>query len=314
MTTTIDVATDIRARVDGLDWKRLENELDNTGHAVTVPVLTEDECGELSDLFDGGRFRSTIDMARYRFGDGRYRYFDHPLPDTIAALRASFYRHLAPIANHWTELLRGDGPKFPLEHEELLRRCHAAGQTRSTPLILRYGPETGTRSTRTSTATCSSRSRCSRSCRVPARTSKADSSSCSSSAPAPRAGRTCSSRRGAVRNLPDCNPPEPRQERLPPRRHAPRRVHGDPRTAHRARDHLSRRYLRSINSPSRSATGIGSTTSSCTGASGSRFRNPSRAQLPSRRWTSGAAVSVDSPLNGLASPSSHGPVSVSPSD
>ena len=140
MTTTIDVATDIRARVDRLEWGRLQIDLDDKGHAVTVPVLSEDECDELSDLFDGGRFRSTVDMARYRFGDGRYRYFDHPLPDTIAALRESFYRHLAPIANRWAELLRGDTPTFPLEHDELLRRCHAAGQTRPTPLILRYGP------------------------------------------------------------------------------------------------------------------------------------------------------------------------------
>jgi uncharacterized protein len=122
MTTTIDTATDIRARVDALDWIRLRAELDDKGHAVTVPVLDEDECEALSDLFDSGRFRSTIEMARYRFGDGRYRYFDHPLPDTIAALRASFYRHLAPIANDWAELLRGDGPTFPLEHDELLRR------------------------------------------------------------------------------------------------------------------------------------------------------------------------------------------------
>jgi len=140
MTTTIDVATEIRARVDRLEWGRLQIDLDDKGHAVTVPVLSEDECDELSDLFVGGRFRSTVDMARYRFGDGRYRYFDHPLPDTIAALRESFYRHLAPIANRWAELLRGDTPTFPLEHDELLRRCHAAGQTRPTPLILRYGP------------------------------------------------------------------------------------------------------------------------------------------------------------------------------
>lgn len=139
MTTTTDVATDIRERVDALDWERLRRELDDRGHAITVPLLSEDECNELSDLFDGGRFRSTIEMARYRFGDGRYRYFDHPLPDTIAALRTSFYRHLAPIANHWAELLGGNGPTFPLEHEELLRRCHAAGQLRPTPLILRYG-------------------------------------------------------------------------------------------------------------------------------------------------------------------------------
>ena len=85
MTTTIDVATDIRERVDALDWECLRAELDDRGHAVTVPLLTEDECDELSDLFDIGRFRSTIEMARYRFGDGRYRYFDHPLPETIAA-------------------------------------------------------------------------------------------------------------------------------------------------------------------------------------------------------------------------------------
>jgi hypothetical protein len=139
MATIVDVAADIRARVDALDWARLRAELDAVGHAVTVPVLTEDECDELSDLFDSGRFRSTIEMARYRFGDGRYRYFDHPLPDTIAALRASFYPHLAPIANRWADLLSGEHPTFPLEHEELLTRCHAAGQNRPTPLILRYG-------------------------------------------------------------------------------------------------------------------------------------------------------------------------------
>ena len=92
-----------------------------------------------SDLFDGGRFRSTIDMARYRFGDGRYRYFDHPLPEAIAELRTSFYRHLAPIANAWSGLLGGAADAFPPEHAELLERCRAAGQERPTPLILRYG-------------------------------------------------------------------------------------------------------------------------------------------------------------------------------
>ena len=92
----------------------------------------------MEDLFEAGEFRSTIDMARHRFGDGRYRYFDHPLPESIAELRGSFYRHLAPIANDWSELLSGDNPTFPLEHEELLERCRAAGQTRPTPLMLRY--------------------------------------------------------------------------------------------------------------------------------------------------------------------------------
>jgi hypothetical protein len=79
-------------------------------------------------------------MARHRFGDGRYRYFDRPLPAAIGELRAAFYGHLAPVANDWAALLRGDGETFPLAHEELLERCAAAGQTRPTPLILRYGP------------------------------------------------------------------------------------------------------------------------------------------------------------------------------
>lgn len=129
----------ITERVDGLDWDELRERLDEDGHAVTPPLLDRAETGELAALFDGGRFRSTIDMARHRFGEGRYRYFDHPLPDTIAELRSSFYRHLAPVANDWAELLRGENRTFPLEHEALLEQCRAAGQERPTPLILRYG-------------------------------------------------------------------------------------------------------------------------------------------------------------------------------
>jgi uncharacterized protein len=139
MSTPILATASVRERVDALDWVALREQLDRQGHAITVPLLDADECTALSDLFDGGRFRSTIDMARHRFGDGRYRYFDHPLPDTIAALRTSFYRHLAPVANDWSRLLRGDDVTFPLEHDELLERCRAAGQERPTPLILRYG-------------------------------------------------------------------------------------------------------------------------------------------------------------------------------
>lgn len=131
--------TRIGDRIDALDWGRLRKQLDTMGHAITMPLLEAAETEELSDLFDGGRFRTTIDMARHRFGDGRYRYFDHPLPDAIAELRTSFYSHLAPIANDWSELLRGEQPTFPLEHTELLERCRAAGQERPTPLILRYG-------------------------------------------------------------------------------------------------------------------------------------------------------------------------------
>jgi hypothetical protein len=130
--------TDIRARVDQLDWADLRSQLDSNGYAVTAPLLVDAECDTLRDLFDTGQFRSTIEMVRHRFGEGRYRYFDHPLPEPIADLRTAFYRHLAPIANDWAELLRGDARRFPAEHEELLAECHAAGQTRPTPLILRY--------------------------------------------------------------------------------------------------------------------------------------------------------------------------------
>jgi uncharacterized protein len=131
--------TTLEDRVDGLAWDDLRAQLDDRGFAVTEPLLDEHETAELADLFDGGRFRSTIDMARHRFGDGRYRYFDHPLPDAIGELRGSLYRHLAPVANGWSARLGGPDDAFPLAHEELLSRCHEAGQQRPTPLILRYG-------------------------------------------------------------------------------------------------------------------------------------------------------------------------------
>ena len=137
MTTVTTVP--VRDRVDALPWDDLRDQLDSRGFALTDPVLDPAECTALSGLFDDGRFRSTIDMARHRFGDGRYRYFDLPLPDTVVALRKAFYRHLAPVANAWAERLRGDEPTFPAEHEQLLARCRAAGQERPTPLILRYG-------------------------------------------------------------------------------------------------------------------------------------------------------------------------------
>jgi hypothetical protein len=131
-TTTVD-------RVHDLDWAQLRERLDTNGFAITPRLLGSAETEELADLFDGGRFRSTIDMARHRFGDGRYRYFEHPLPQPIAELRSSFYRRLAPIANDWWQKLGRQPDAFPLEHAELLERCHAAGQLRPTPLILRYG-------------------------------------------------------------------------------------------------------------------------------------------------------------------------------
>lgn len=133
--TTLDSIT---ARISRLDWRELALLLDERGFAVTEPVLTTAECVELSNLFDCDRFRSTIDMARHRFGNGRYRYFAHPLPELIQSARVAFYEPLALIANRWTELLSGENPTFPSTHESLLERCRQAGQTRPTPLMLRY--------------------------------------------------------------------------------------------------------------------------------------------------------------------------------
>jgi hypothetical protein len=133
--TTFDSVT---ARIGRLDWPQLVPQLDEQGFAVTDAVLSAEECVGLADLFDGDRFRSTIDMARHRFGDGRYRYFAHPLPELIQGARIAFYEQLAPVANRWAELLSGENPTVPLTHELLLARCQAAGQTRPTPLMLRY--------------------------------------------------------------------------------------------------------------------------------------------------------------------------------
>lgn len=133
----VTAAPSLASRVEALDWSGLTAQLDGRGFAITERLLDEDECGELAGLFDDGRFRATVEMARHRFGDGRYRYFDHPLPEPIAALRRDFYRHLAPIANAWAERL-GEEERYPAAHEELLERCAAAGQERPTPLILRY--------------------------------------------------------------------------------------------------------------------------------------------------------------------------------
>jgi uncharacterized protein len=140
MTAITSPASAVAERVHTLDWSRLNDELDERGFALTDQILDGSECRELAELYDGDGFRSTIDMARHRFGEGRYRYFAHPLPALIQGVRTAFYEHLAPIANVWSQRLSGDTPVFPDTHQELLERCREAGQERPTPLILRYRP------------------------------------------------------------------------------------------------------------------------------------------------------------------------------
>ncbi len=137
---TAAVRTPVDERVDRLDWPAISVGLDDLGCAPAGAVLTADECRALADLYgDDGRFRSTIDMARHRFGEGEYRYFDHPLPDLVSALRAAFWPHLLPIAREWAIKLGRPAP-WPDDFDDWLEQCHAAGQRRPTPLLLRYRP------------------------------------------------------------------------------------------------------------------------------------------------------------------------------
>jgi uncharacterized protein len=127
-------------RVDALGWDAVAEALDDVGVASAGGVLSADECRSISALYDDrARFRSTVDMARHRFGQGEYRYFAHPLPELVATLRAAFWPHLLPIARVWAER-RGQPAPWPDDFEAWLELCHRAGQTRPTPLILRYGP------------------------------------------------------------------------------------------------------------------------------------------------------------------------------
>jgi hypothetical protein len=127
------------APIDALDWRRIEAELDSHGVGLTGPLLAPEACATLRALYDDeSRFRSRIVMARHGFGSGEYQYFAYPLPETIARLRPALYERLAPIANRWNEALN-IAQRYPDELDAFLALCHAAGQTRPTPLLLKYG-------------------------------------------------------------------------------------------------------------------------------------------------------------------------------
>jgi hypothetical protein len=140
MTPRTTSAPSITERVDGLDWTRIVEDLNQVGCTVADRVLSPAECRQVTDLYhDDGRFRSTIDMARYRFGEGQYRYFDRPLPDIVGALRSAFWPHLLPVARDRAARL-GQSSPWPDRLDDWLELCHQSGQSRPTPLLLRYGP------------------------------------------------------------------------------------------------------------------------------------------------------------------------------
>src|SRR5215469_4998529 len=126
-------------RVEEFDWPEVERELDGHGCAVLPNLLDEQESRAVASLYDDeARFRSRVVMARHGFGSGEYKYFSYPLPETIAELRTSLYPRLAPIANRWAAALKSES-QYPATHDAYLERCHRAGQTRPTPLLLKYG-------------------------------------------------------------------------------------------------------------------------------------------------------------------------------
>ena len=131
---------DIGNRLATLPWANISDQLNARGWATTGALLTPAERSELVAAYDDERlFRSRVVMARHGYGRGEYRYFAYPLPDLVQALRAKLYEKLLPVANGWRAAL-AQGDPFPDIYADFLASCHAAGQTRPTPLILRYGP------------------------------------------------------------------------------------------------------------------------------------------------------------------------------
>lgn len=126
--------------VEAYDWDAVAADLDARGAAVLPGLLTPAECDATAALYDCGEgFRKTVVMARHGYGRGEYRYFAYPLPQSVEALRTALYPRLAPAANRWQAAM-GLEARFPEAHADFLARCHAAGQVRPTPLLLRYGP------------------------------------------------------------------------------------------------------------------------------------------------------------------------------
>jgi uncharacterized protein len=130
---------DIAARVEAIEWEQATGDLDAQGCAVLKGMLSADECRALAMLYpDDNHFRSRVAMGRHGFGRGEYKYFAYPLPDLIGELRPTLYAQLRDTANRWNEAM-GIDIRYPESHEAFLTRCHDAGQTRATPLLLQYG-------------------------------------------------------------------------------------------------------------------------------------------------------------------------------
>ncbi len=129
----------VAQRVGSIDWERVAQDLDARGSAIIERLITPAECYGLAALYPiDDLFRSRVVMARHGFGRGEYKYFAYPLPDIVAGLRTAIYPRLAPTANRWNTAL-GIEVRYPPQHADFIAQCHAAGQTKPTPLLLQYG-------------------------------------------------------------------------------------------------------------------------------------------------------------------------------
>jgi hypothetical protein len=123
--------------VTSINWIEITSTLNEKGFCQISGLLTKEECQDLINLYSQPIYRSVINMRRYRFGAGEYKYFSYPLPQPIQSIRESFHPRLAVVANGWSTML-GDGQQYPPDHKEFISTCHGQGQLRSTPLILHY--------------------------------------------------------------------------------------------------------------------------------------------------------------------------------
>lgn len=138
-TMTKAVRAESRTVLSNVDWATAERDLHARGFAVARGVFDAATCAQVRGWYAQDRFRSKVVMARHGFGQGEYQYFSYPLPSLIDEMRRALYAHLAPLANAWAERL-GSDERYARDLDAFLKHCHAQGQTRPTPLLLKYGP------------------------------------------------------------------------------------------------------------------------------------------------------------------------------
>ncbi|MBE7635468.1 prolyl 4-hydroxylase subunit alpha [Sneathiella sp. P13V-1] len=131
--------SELKDRIAVLDWQTVADDLNNKGYALVPEFLSPNECGALIEGFDQEEgYRKTVVMERHRFGKGSYKYWNYPLPDLVQELREGLYPNLVPVANSWMKWL-GISDQFPKDLLSLSEQCQRAGQSKPTPLILKYG-------------------------------------------------------------------------------------------------------------------------------------------------------------------------------